>query len=378
MRNIILIFRQNVLRNRLMLALALIAGLITGGMFIFLTNQEKEERIDAIDVGILDYDNSPLSAGIKSYLSDTLEMGVTESDDYDYLADRLLNTDISAIIEIPQGSFDKALNGNSDKLVITTLNDYANAAFIEAYLNSYMQGITLFSKTADGNAEVFSELLGSDNSFGNVSVSDTYGASNEIHRAKEAFTATIGFFLMLLVALTLFLSSNILSDKQLGTYRRMQCSSLKPWEYIVGTALFGIISFSAMLALFMLFPIMSGTDIGVSYGLAFLGGELFVLFSVGIAIVFALCFRSNQTLYTVVCGFTTIESMLGGAWFPIDANLGFLSSLAKVFPMYWYMEMLREIPENPGYNWIPNICILALSALLVYLVSAVIFTRKSS
>lgn len=378
MKNIILIFRQSAVRSRLMLALAIISGLIMGSLFLFLTNQEKEERIDSIDVGVLDHDSSPLSAGIKSYFSDTLEMGITESDDYDYLADRLLNADISAIIEIPQGSFDKALNGNSDKLVITTLNDYANVAFIEAYLNSYMQGITLFSRTADGDAEVFSELLGSDNSFGDVTVSDAYGASNEIYRAKEAFASTIGFFLMILVALTLFLSSNILSDKQLGTYRRMQCSSLKPWEYIVGTALFGIIAFSAMLALFMLFPIISETDIGVSYGLAFLGGELFVLFSVGIAIVFALCFHSNQTLYTVICGFTTIESMLGGAWFPIDANLGFLSSLAKVFPMYWFMEMLRGIPENPDFNWIPNICILALSALLVYLVSAVIFTKKSS
>ena len=118
--------------------------------------------------------------------------------------------------------------------------------------------------------------------------------------------------------------------------------------------------------------------IPVPMGLAFAASELFMLFSVGLSVLFALILKRQTDLVTVAIGYTTLGSMLGGAWFPITDGLGIVSSIAKLFPQYWFMDMIRNMPDDPNYNCVPNMCILALAAVLAYLVSAVIFTKKNS
>ncbi len=94
--------------------------------------------------------------------------------------------------------------------------------------------------------------------------------------------------------------------------------------------------------------------------------------------LFALLVNDQRSLMTIGVGYATIGSMLGGAWFPIELELGFVSNIAKIFPQYWLMDLLRKYPDDPNFNVLPNVCILALSSVLVYLVSAVIFTRKNA
>ena len=91
--------------------------------------------------------------------------------------------------------------------------------------------------------------------------------------------------------------------------------------------------------------------------------------------LFALLVNNQRALMTIGIGYATIGSMLGGAWFPI-VDLGFVSSIAKFFPQYWFMDIMRNYASD--FNTLPNICILTLSTVLVYLVSAVIFTRKNA
>ena len=55
-----------------------------------------------------------------------------------------------------------------------------------------------------------------------------------------------------------------------------------------------------------------------------------------------------------------------------------LGDVYKRQPQYWLMDLLRKYPDDPNFNVLPNVCILALSSVLVYLVSAVIFTRKNA
>ena len=133
-----------------------------------------------------------------------------------------------------------------------------------------------------------------------------------------------------------------------------------------------------MNAAFTLIAYRLNEFIPVPIGLAFAANELFVLFSVGLSVLLALILKSQADLMTFAIGYTTLGSMLGGAWFPITDGLGMVTSVAKLFPQYWFMDMIRNMPSDPNYNCIPNMCILAMSAVLVYLVSAVIFTRKNS
>lgn len=392
MKNILLIFKNSILRNILMIAISAAAAALMVNIFNAVSESGSASEAvsgndanilsgfaaDTLNIGFIDSDKSPLSEDMKNYLTETLGMVISEKNDYDSLADLLIDRNISAIIEVPQGLFENAAAGTVGALEITTLDDYENAAFINAYLESYMQSVKVLSDCAAGDKNTFEKMLSADVSSGNITVVKSNSDSDKISNAHTAFSFAAGFMLMITSGITVFISFMIITDKNSGTYSRMRCSSLKPFEYVIGVNLFGIICCTAMNTAFTLIAYGLNEFIPVPIGLAFAANELFVLFSVGLSVLLALVLKSQTDLVTFAIGYTTLGSMLGGAWFPITDGLGMVSSIAKLFPQYWFMDMIRNMPTDPDYNCVPNICILALSAVLAYLISAVIFTKKNS
>lgn len=377
MRKILLIFKNSILRNKLTVILSLAAAALMS--FIFYGEFTADGTVyaeDTVSVGVVDNDNSALSGDLGKYFTDSLGMEIV-SENYHNLSTRLIDRQISAIIEVPRGFENSAIGGSPEKLEITTLDDYENSAFIEAYINSYMRGVSVISQAADGNAEAFSEMLSSRKAPNTVKLAEANSQTDKRVKTADAYDLSVGFMLMLISGITVFISNQILVDRQLGTFDRMKCSSLKSSEYVIGIGLFGVICCTAANLLFNLFAYsVGGEDMPVPLGVALGANELFMLFSVGLAVLFALLVNDQRTLMTVGVGYATIGSMLGGAWFPIEMELGFVSGIAKLVPQYWLMNLLREYDDS--FNILPNICILALSAVLVYLVSAVIFTKKNA
>lgn len=378
MRKIILIFKNSILRNKLAIALAIAAAVLMSFIFYGKINAEAVVYTeDSVSVGIVDGDNSTLSEKLGTYFTDSLGMEVIP-DNYEKLSTRLIDRQISAIIEVPRGFESSAISGEPQKLEITTLDDYENSAFIEAYINSYMRGVSVISQAADGSEESFTKMLSSQKSPNTVALAETNSQTDKRVQTTDAYNLSVGFMLMMISGITVFMSNQILVDRQLGTYDRMKCSSLKSSEYVIGISLFGVVCCTAANLLFNLFAYSVCGDIPVPFGISFWATELFMVFSVGLAMLFSLLVNDQRSLMTIGVGYATIGSMLGGAWFPIKINMGFVGSIAKIFPQYWLMDLLRKYPYDPNFNVLPNICILALSAVLVYLVSAVIFTRKNA
>lgn len=378
MGKILLIFKNSVLRNKLTIVLALAAAVLMS--FIFYANTNADGAVyaeDEISVGVVDNDGSALSEDLREYFSDTLGVKVVR-EEYDNLSNLLIDRKISVIIEIPREFERSAVNGQPEKLEITALDDYANSAFIEAYVNSYMRGISVIAQAADGSTEMFSEMLAARKSPNTVTLAETNSQTDKRAQTADAYFLTVGFMLMIISGVTVLISNQVLVDRQFGTFDRMKCSSLRSSEYVIGVSLFGVVCCTVSNLIFNLFAYSTGGEMPVPLPLALLINELFMLFSVGLAMLFALLVDNQLTLMTIGVGYTTIGSMLGGAWFPIKIELGFVGSIAKVFPQYWLMDLLREYPKDPAFNALPNVCVLALSAVLVYLVSAVIFTRKNA
>lgn len=378
MSKILLIFKNSILRNKLTIFLSIGTAMLMGLIFYGQINADGTVYAsDAIIVGVVDDDNSALSENLCRYLESSLGMEII-SEDYDSLSALLIDRRLSAIIEVPPGFEKSAVGGKTEKLEITTLDDYENSAFIEAYLNSYMRGVSVIAQAADGSAETFSEMLSSLKSPNTVTLAETNSQVDKRVKTADDYNLSIGFMLMMISGITVFISNQILVDRQLGTFNRMKCSSIKSSEYVIGIGLFGVICCTVANLLFNLCVYSVGGEMPVPLGLALGINELFMLFSVGLAVLFALLVDNQRTLMTVGIGYATIGSMLGGAWFPIGIDMGFVGSIAKIFPQYWLMDLLRKYPNDPSFNVLPSICILALSAMLAYLVSAVIFTRKNA
>lgn len=377
MRRILLIFKNSVLRNKLTIILSVAAAALMS--FIFYGNINADGvvyAVDAVSVGITDNDKSALSEDLGKYLTDSLGVKVVEGD-YDNLSTRLIDRQISAIIEVPRGFEETAISGKPEKLDITTLDDYENSAFIEAYINSYMRGVSVIAQAAD-SAEMFREMLASQEPPNTITLAEANSQTDVRVKTADAYILSVGFMLMMISGITVFFSNQILVDRQLGTFSRMRCSSLGSSEYVIGISLFGVICCTAANLIFNLFAFSVGGEMPVPLWLALLVNELFMIFSVGLAVLFALLVNGQQALMTIGIGYATIGSMLGGAWFPIEIELGFVGSIAKIFPQYWLMDLLRKYFDDPGFNILPGVCILALAAVLVYLISAVIFTRKNA
>lgn len=379
MRKILLIFKNSILQNKLTIVLALATAALMGFVFYGISNADGTVFADnTISVGIADNDGSVLSQDLGEYLSDSLGMEIIPGD-YDFLSALLIDRKISAIIEVPREFESSAINGAPEKLEITTLDDYENSAFIEAYLNSYMRGVSVISQAADGSAEAFSEMLASQVSPNTITLAETNLQTDKRAKTVNAYNVSVGFMLMMISGITVFMSNRILIDRQLGTFDRMKGSSLKPLEYVVGISLFGVICCTAANLIFNLFAFsVGGENMPVPLGLALGINELFMIFSVGLAILFALLVNDQRALTTVGIGYATIGSMLGGAWFPIDIESGLVGGITKIFPQYWLTDLLKKYSNDPEFNIVPNILIIALAAVLVYLVSAVIFTRKNA
>lgn len=380
MRNIILTFKNSVLRNRAMIVLAVAAAAMMCFMFWGINNADGvmfASSVDKVCVGLIDPDGE-MTENLTEYLCDTLGMEIAEEKDYDSLSSLLIDRKISAIIEVPAGSYAAAAGGSPKKLELTTLGDYENAAFIEAYLGSYMSGLSVISSAADGDEKMFSEMLSAQKPPSEVKISEMNTEIDSRTRANSAFRTAIGFMMMTVSIVTVFISKQIKDDRTLGTFDRMRVSSMKPIEYVLGVSVFGAICLTVMNLIYLAFVYSSANEPTVSAGLAFGASELFGLFSIGMATFFGMLISSSQALMTVSVGYSVIGSMIGGAWFPIDSDLGFISSLAKVFPQYWFMDIFSGLESAPAFNVLPNLCIIGLAAVLAYLVSAVIFTRKRS
>ena len=382
MKNIALIFKNSVLQNKLIILISAAAAALMCFQFYGLSKPDNKVFLnaEAVTVGICDYapeQNKTVTENLKSYFEDALGMETSEKD-YDSLSKDLIDRRISAIIEVPNDFYEKTADGEPQKLELTTLGDYENAAFVEAYLNSYMSGLSVISKAADGNEDMFSEMLSSRKLPNEIKISEANFEVDKQARTNGAFRSAIGFMTCIIAAVTIMISRQIMNDRNLGTYNRMKCSSIKPSEYVLGVSVFGVICCTLMNAVYIGFAYSTSDRISMPMGAAFWGMELFGIFSVGLSTMLGLLINNSTALMTAGVGYATIGSMLGGAWFPISDSLGAVSNIAKIVPQYWLMDMVRGFENDTDGSILLNMCILALAAVLAYLVSAVIFTRKSN
>ncbi|WP_124098535.1 ABC transporter permease [Ruminococcus sp. Marseille-P6503] len=381
MSNIIRIFKNSLKRNNIFIFIALAGAIILCfclEAFKLLNVPDSFDGTEKISVGVIDSDNSPLSENLKSYLTDYLNMEVVENNSFDRQSRLLINTDISAIIEIPDNFYSEALGGAVQPLSLTTVNDYENIAFVQSYLDIYMQSLSVAVQSADGNEEIFKNILKGSLDKETKLTSVNAAEKSEADATAYAFEVTSGFFLMLVMSICIFVSYTVLDDKSTKTYERIQISNVKPFEYIIGTILFG----GALCVIFgaapLLYAALRGYSLGISYGLAALLYLLFIIFVTGFSLLLSMIVRSRAAIYTVVIAFSTLGCILGGAWFPLPDGAGVIKNFSYIMPQYWFMDAIKKMLEDPDAGCMPNLCILALFALLTYLISATVYSRRKN
>ncbi|HHT87888.1 MAG TPA: ABC transporter permease [Clostridiales bacterium] len=377
MKNAFILIKSYFVRNRLAALLSVVSGVALCFLIYLMGGFVKDASLSKNGIGVIDYDNSILSADFKSYLADELDYELIEHDSYDYLTELLIDKSISSIIEIPEGFYDTFASGKDGNIIATYTDDFENAAFLEAYINSYLSGIRMLSVGATGEQNTFNTLLTEYKEM-NTSIfkAKAYELDIEKFSQKEGFRNTIGFFLQIIFALGMIISFVIIDDRISGIYNRITITPVKPVQYIAGISVFGFILSMIMCAIYCGFIEVVGIDIGFPIYKLFLLMMLLSFFIICFVVDASLLIMSKSGVLSLIMGYSTLGAILGGAYFPIDFAPESFQSMAKVLPQFWFMDTVRKLLDNPLADVTYNVVILCLFSILAFLIGAVLFSQN--
>ena len=377
MKNILILTKLNVKRYYFAVLLSILGAVMLCLLLYAMGNIVANSTIAKVHVGILDYDQSTLSKDFKRYLKEEMDYELLENYSYQELSTELLDKDISVIIEIPENFMTKMMSGGAPKVIITSMDDYENTAFVEAHINSYLSSIQVLASGAGGDKQIFDQLLMASLKE-EITLTKTSAANIDKNKlfGESGFINTVGFFLMFIFTISVILGFMIIEDRVKGVFGRIQATPVKPIQYIIGSGLFGLVLSSIMVVLFTLFIYINKIQIGVPLETVFLLMLLFSLFTVCFSLMIALATKSRNSVTAIVIGFSTIGCILGGAYFPLDMAPDTLQKIARILPQFWFMDAFRRLQLDLHANIYPNIIILALFVALSFLIGAVLFAQN--
>ena len=377
MKNILLLTKTNIKRNKLAVLLAVAGAFILCFILWSLGNLIADQTDAKISIGVIDYDQSTLSGDFKNYLAEDLNYDLLENKTYEELSSVLIDRDISVIIEIPEDFYQQYASGNKKNVIVTSLDDYENAAFIQVYINNYLSSIKILSNGAEGDRKIFDQLLSDyDNDSIRITQSEAVKIDKKVVADKAGFINAVGFYLMIIFAISVLLAFMVVEDRLSGVFNRIQVTPVKPIQYIVGTGIFGLLICFIQIGLFCVYIAYAHIETGVPMYLILLLMGLFSLFTVSFTIAIAVVLKSKNSASSSIIGFSTIGCILGGAYFPIDMAPKTLQNLAKILPQYWFMNAFRNLQVDITANILPNIMILLLFSILFLLIGAVLFAQN--
>lgn len=373
MNNIVKIFCGTLRRLKIAIILALICGI--AGVALYFPGRGTADAFMAsekIDIAVIDNDKSELSECIKNYFSNKVNMNIVDEAKAEKYNDMLINTDISAIIEIPEGFQQSVLDGNIKKIVSTTLDDYENAAYVSVYIDGFMRSAETASVAAKGDKDTLLKILSTEDG-AELTTESAVVSSREALYVQAGYYFSSGFLTMLVYGVGIFVTLAVMDDKSYGTYNRMRASSVTGMQYIIGTSMASSISSLLVMLPVLLFLIISGAEITFSIPYVLIANVLFALISTALAIFIALLVNEKSTIFMLSGCIAGLGSILGGAFFPITESAGPLKYLSMLTPQFWFTDLVGGSTANP----LINITILALYTALLFLASAVVFSKRA-
>lgn len=380
MRNLLLVLKNYIRRSLVLIPGVFVLTALLAVAYFGGKHAGINDTADAIPVGVIDYDHSHVSEDMLHYMEERLHMEVMTAegaDAFDRLTAELLDCRISVILELPEGMEEQLLLGEAPEIAMTSLDDYANSAFTENYLENYLQRTAMLARAAGGDSKRFLLLLEQAGEEAlKIGVKDGSRANLQKTRDENGIALLTGFFIFLSFGFSVFMGMLVLEDKKNGTFQRMQISNVKPAAYVAGIALgnFCISMWIVAGVLLFLWLAKPVTDIPL-----WLLGVMFsewIVFSIGFQLMAAFLIKSNFVLITICIGFVSIANILGGAYFPLGDNV--LKRFSALAPQYYMMDTIYGLQTDPAYAFGRNLWVLFLMAVLVYLIAGVAFVKREN
>ncbi|MDR3364873.1 MAG: ABC transporter permease [Clostridiales Family XIII bacterium] len=377
MRNFPALFVGGLSRTKGMLVMAFaisvaVAFIVMGAVGASAAGTEA----DNMKLGFVDRDGGAVAGDFARYLTDGLGIVLVRSDDVDAMNSELVEKHISGLIEVPPGFEGALLSGTPKPIGLTFMGDYANEAFTRGYLESYMNSLETTLLAADGDAETLAALLkGAEKERVPVETIVKDASLAKAAADKDGYYIMVGFFMMFSFIMSICIATMLFTDRMEGTYRRIKAGRVSSFEYVASVCAIGIVLMFLIDGPSLILYALSGADPGVPFGAT--AGLLFAfsLFVIAFGILVGISVSGSGGIIAVITAVTTISSMLGGAWFPLDRVPQAFRTLGYVTPQHWFYEAVSAWQTGVGSTSNPAFIIL-LAAALCFILAGARFTSN--
>jgi ABC-2 type transport system permease protein len=141
--------------------------------------------------------------------------------------------------------------------------------------------------------------------------------------------------------------------------------------------LFGVLCALAIIVLFLLFMQIAGYGDDIPLLKTAVLCLVYSAFVSTFGMAAGLYLSTRNSIIAAVVGISTITSMLGGAYFPIETSPEFMKQLARFTPQFWFNDGFDALARSGSGNWIADLFVLLLFAALFLILSCIKFAAHA-
>ena len=171
--------------------------------------------------------------------------------------------------------------------------------------------------------------------------------------------AVIGVILYSLTSI--LTASAIVRERERGTIEQLIVTPIRSWELIVGKLLpYVLIAFFNMMEVLAIGSWWFGVPVRGDMGLIILLSGLFMLSSLGIGLFASTISNTQQEAMLIVWMLLLPSLFLSGFFFPLEAMPEVLQWISYIFPLRYYLMIIRSLMVKGVGAWVLRNEIIAL------------------
>ena len=369
MNNFPALFANSLSRMKGILVLCAIVSVCVA----FIGGLGGEVELATINLGYIDRDGSAVSADFARYMTDDLGMGLVLSDSVDDMNSELIDKRISGLVEVPAGFEAALLSGSPEPVALTFTDDYANEAFTRGYIDAYMQSLGLVAFAASGDAAALDGLLTQAAAERPpVAALEKDDSLLREQREKFLYRSMLSFFTMFSFVMAISVANMVFADRRDGTYRRIKAGRVTSFEYASSISAIGLVQMLLIVGPSLALYALSGGDSGVPFAVTAGLLTLFAFFITGFGLLAGLLMPTQGGIIALIIAVTTITSMLGGAFFPVDMAPKLFKTLGQFTPQHWFFSAVENWQTGLDSPIGPTLVVL-LAGALCFVLAGVVF-----
>jgi ABC-2 type transport system permease protein len=376
------------IRDKSALILGILAPLVLSYIFFLVFGPAASGEGVGLAYGLVDEDQSDISASFTSILEDAASEGILELDTFGDRASAdasLEDGEIDAYFFIPSGLEEAVFANRSETIdVVGDVDAPTSTQIAAAFAEQFSSGIAasqlavVTAATGRGVAvspEFIQSLSQDPGAAGmNYVLTDETASTKQLDGPTFFAAGMAVFFVFFTVQ---FGVTGFLEEDRDGTLARLMAAPINRGSVVVAKAIVALVlGVVSMAVLAIATTLLMDADWGAPLGVAVLVLSV-VLAAVGIMGLVASGAKTPEGAGNLGSIIAVILGMLGGTFFPVAAGGGFLASLTYITPHAWFMRGLAELGSGaPWTEALPAAGAITLFAVSTGFVASLLLRRR--